>query len=97
VSARLEEKIDSLDYIIGRINVKFTGTRKNNNNVALYQGGNLDLINQYSEISDSKLNNINTDALVIYNHKFMKPKRSFSISAENNNTIALEKENEEKK
>ncbi len=95
VSARLEEKIDSLDYIIGRINVKFTGTRKNNNNVALYQGGNLDLINQYSEISDSKLNNINTDALVIYNHKFMKPKRSFSISAENNNTIALEKENEE--
>lgn len=95
LSARLEEKIDSLDYIIGRINVKFTGTRKNNNNVALYQGGNLDLINQYSEISDSKLNNINTDALVIYNHKFMKPKRSFSISAENNNTIALEKENEE--
>ena len=95
VSARLEEKIDSLDYIIGRINVKFTGNRKDNNNVALYQGGNLDLINQYTELSNSKLNNINTDALVIYNHKFMKPRRSFSISAENNNTIALQKENEE--
>lgn len=95
LSARLEEKIDSLDYIIGRINVNFTGTRKDNNNIALYQGGNLDIINQYSEISNSKVNNINTDALVIYNHKFMKPKRSFSISAENNNTIALEKENEE--
>jgi hypothetical protein len=95
LSARLEEKIDSLDYIIGRINVKFTGNRNNDNNFALYQGGNLDLINQYSEISDYKVNNINTNALVIYNHKFMKPKRSFSISAENNNTIALEKENEE--
>ena len=95
LSARLEEKIDSLDYIIGRINVKFTGNRKDNNNVALYQGGNLDLINQYTELSNSKLNNINTDALVIYNHKFMKPRRSFSISAENNNTIALQKENEE--
>ena len=95
LSARLEEKIDSLDYIIGRINVKFTGTRKNYENTALYQAANLDLINEYSQIDNTKLNNINTDALVIYNHKFMKPKRSFSISAENNNTIALEKENEE--
>ncbi|MCF0206844.1 MAG: outer membrane beta-barrel protein, partial [Bacteroidales bacterium] len=94
-SARLEEKIDSLNYIIGRINAKFVGNRKNDISSTLYTTPLLDAINEYSTGYQYKLNQISTDALVIYNHKFMKPRRSLSISVQNENALSYKKENED--
>lgn len=95
LSARLEEKIDSLDYIILRANVNFSGNRNYSNELALYQAENLNPINQLTQADTSKLNKINTDVLAIYNRKFMRPRRSFSISVQNNNTISLQKKDED--
>lgn len=95
ISARLEEKIDSLDYFIIRANANFSGNRNYSNELALYQAENLNPINQLTQADTSKLNKINTDVLAIYNRKFMRPRRSFSISVQNNNTISLQKRDED--
>ena len=94
-SARLEEKIDSLNYIIGRINANFVGNRENDISSTLYSTPLFDAINEYSTGYQYKLNQISTDALVIYNHKFMKHRRSLSIRAENINKLSYKKENED--
>ncbi len=95
ISARVEEKIDSSNYFIARINAKLTGSRDNSNETTLYKGGDFSPINQYSQITENSVNNLTTNVLAIYNHKFKKARRSFSISAENDNTLAFEKEKED--
>ncbi len=84
VSARLEYEIDSSNTIIVKANSKFSGQNELDVEEQLFQNINymdinLNVLNSLEEM-DSYLTNI----LTIYNHKFKKKGRSFSISGASN-------------
>jgi len=79
-SSRLEYEIDSCNSIIIRPNVQYSPTKRNNAFTQLFQTPELENINRLSVDNNFKNDNLNFDVLAIYNHKFKKKGRSFSMS-----------------
>jgi hypothetical protein len=80
-STRLEYQIDSLNSIIVRANVGYLPNKRVYITDQLYQTHEFENINKLSIDNKYKNDEVNFDVLTIYNHKFKKKGRSFSLSA----------------
>ena len=79
-STRLEYQIDTLNSIILRANIGYVPEKKSYITDQLYQTAEFTDINLHHIDNKYKNNNLNVDFLTIYNHKFKKKGRSFSLS-----------------
>jgi len=79
-SARFEYQIDSTNNIILRANVGYIPNNRKYKTDQLYQTQEFQNINLLSVDNKYANGNLNFDFLTIYNHKFKKKGRSFSIS-----------------
>jgi hypothetical protein len=79
-STRFEYEIDSCNTIIARANIQYTPNNRNNNFSQLFQTPEFVNINRLDVDNNFKSDNLNFDVLTIYNHKFKKKGRSFSMS-----------------
>lgn len=92
VSARVEYEIDSSNTFIFKISSKFSGSEELDVEKQLFQNVDFLDINLNSTNNSEEFDSYSVDALSIFNHKFKKKGRSFSVSAAanlgNNETIA---------
>jgi hypothetical protein len=79
-STRFEYEIDSCNNIITRANIQYTPSKRVHIFNQLYQTSDFMDINMLSVDNIFKNDNLNFDILAIYNHKFKKKGRSFSMS-----------------
>ena len=79
-STRLEYEIDSNNTIIFCFNLTYSPTKRGNVFTQLYQTSEFMDINLHKVDNEYENDNLNFNILSIYNHKFKKKGRSFSIS-----------------
>ena len=79
-STRFEYQIDSTNTIIFRANVGYVPNNRSNFTNQLYKTPEWTDINQLTVNNKFRNDNLNFNFLTIYNHKFKKKRRSFSIS-----------------
>ncbi|MDR2972093.1 MAG: TonB-dependent receptor family protein [Bacteroidales bacterium] len=79
-STRFEYQIDSTNNIILRANLGYIPNTRSYFTKQLYQTQDFENINLLSVDNKYRNDNLNFDFLTIYNHKFKKKGRSFSIS-----------------
>ncbi len=81
ISGRGEIEIDSSNTIIARINYNFANNIQNRAQNELFRTQDFTPLNLNSTESSNDIESGNLNSLIIYNHKFNKPGRSFSASA----------------
>lgn len=80
-SGRGEIEIDSSNTIIASINYSFSNNNQNQIQDELFRTQDFTPLNLNSTTSSNEIESGNLNSLIIYNHKFNKPRRSFSASA----------------
>ena len=79
-NTRLEYEIDSNNKFIASFNFTYSPTKRGNAFTQLYQTSDFLDINLHSVDNEYKNESLNFNILTIYNHKFKKNGRTFSIS-----------------
>ena len=77
---RFEYQIDTANNIILRANIVYVPNKRSYTTDQLYQTAEFEEINRHFINNKYESDNFNFEFLTIYNHKFKKKKRSFSIS-----------------
>ena len=79
-STRFEYQIDSTNNLIFRANLGYLPSKRSNFSNQLYKTPDFVDINNLTIDNEFKNDNLNFDFLAMYNHKFKKKGRSFSMS-----------------
>jgi hypothetical protein len=81
ISARGEVEIDSSNTIIARVNYNISNNNQNTDQSELFRTQDFTPLNLNSTDKTNENESGRLNSLIIYNHKFKKPRRSFSASA----------------
>ncbi len=84
VNFRFEINLDSLNSLVVTPKLSYQGNDRNRETNGLTQDNQQALINRISNTTFSHNNGINAGTSVLWRHKFMKPKRTFSVNLSGN-------------
>ena len=79
-NTRLEQKIDSLNTLVIKINAKISGQYKNSNTASQTLNSSSNILNTMSNLSTSDLDQSALTTTAIYRKKFRKKGRAFALS-----------------
>jgi hypothetical protein len=80
LNARLEQKFDSLNTLLFKVNAKMSGQYKNSNTASQTQNATSNILNTMSNLSTSDLDQSALTTTAIYRKKFRKKGRAFAVS-----------------